>query len=418
MTQNTRISLLEQRLTKPVIEILSSVQPDCAPPASLYVHIPFCSHKCHYCDFYSIVDTQDRQAKFTKRLVEELEALAPFAARPLCTVFFGGGTPSLLRLECWSQVLETLDSHFDLSFIKSGQGEFTVECNPESVTKDLMTMLAAGGTNRVSMGSQSFHPAHLKTLERLHDPAHVQRAMEQAREAGISRISTDLIYAVPGQTLDHWREDLSIALQLGTDHLSCYNLTYEPNTAMTARLARGEFTPTDEDLEVDMFLETTRILEENGLLRYEVSNYARPGQQCQHNLAYWRQENWLAAGPSASAHVSGHRWKNLPRLDDYLTRSAGGLSMATDHEVPEARRNLCERLMTGLRLAEGIDAIVIKQLADAIQPDLAARLFAKRDEFVNQKLMTDTPSSFTLTVDGLLIENRITIDFMRVIDRR
>lgn len=333
---------------------------------SLYIHVPFCFHKCHYCDFYSIVDTRDRQAEFVARLCDELAALAPWARGvPLRTVFVGGGTPSLLAVPLWEQLLKALARAFDLSDIRAGRGEFTVECNPETVTPDLMAALRAGGVDRVSVGAQSFNPAHLKTLERWHDPDNVARAITMARAAGINRQSLDLIFGIPGQSLADWQADLDRALALGAEHLSCYNLTYEPGTAMNARLARGDFTPADEDLEVEMFRVTRDRLHAAGLARYEISNFARPNAQSLHNCAYWRQDQWLAAGPSASAHVAHARWKNTPRLDDYLHSSRHGFAPITDHEPAETHngqptphgghRGLRERLMTGIRLSAGLD---------------------------------------------------------------
>ncbi len=338
------------------------------PVRSLYVHVPFCFHKCHYCDFYSFVDTQDRQGVFVDRLLEELRrsaACAGGAARPrLETVFVGGGTPSLLAVDQWRRVLDGLHRMFDVARAGEG-GEFTVECNPETVTAELMGVLAAGGVTRVSVGAQSFNAAHLKTLERWHDPANVERALGLAADAGIARRSLDLIYATPGQTLEEWRADLERALGLapGVEHLSAYALTYEPNTAMTARLERGDFARADEDLEVDMYDLLVARLRDAGMERYEVSNFARPGAECRHNLAYWRQESWLAAGPSASGHLGvgeagGWRWKNVPRLTDWMegVASSGGWSPAQDVEPPQAGRARAERIMTGLRLREGIDA--------------------------------------------------------------
>ncbi len=363
---------------------------------SLYIHIPFCFHKCHYCDFYSIVDKQDRQEAFAARLIAELEALAPWAGAPLRTIFVGGGTPSLLRPDLWKRLLACLGERFDLG----GRGErkenreqrgesreerrasreergerigveFTVECNPETVSPELMDILVGGGVTRVSIGAQSFRREHLKTLERWHEPENVARAIAMARAAGITRQSVDLIFGIPGQTVADWREDLAHALSLGTEHLSCYDLTYEPGTAMTRRLALGQFTPADEDVEVEMFGVTLDMLRRAGLERYEVSNFARPGCECRHNLAYWRQEQWLAAGPSASAHVGGHRWKNRPRLDDYLSLSDRGFAPITDHEGPDAGRALAERIMTGLRLAEGLDAAAILNAAGPAADRLA-----------------------------------------------
>jgi oxygen-independent coproporphyrinogen-3 oxidase len=321
------------------------------PVQALYIHVPFCFHKCHYCDFYSIVDTRDRQGPFTDRLIAELAHIAPLAGT-LTSIFVGGGTPTLLRTDLWARLLATLHDRFEL-----GGAEFTVECNPETASDELFGTLANGGVNRISIGAQSFNPRHLKTLERWHDPANVGRAIELARSAGIARQSVDLIFGIPGQTLADWEADLNEAVMFGVEHLSCYALTYEPNTAMTARMERGQFEPADEDLEADMLQLTLDTLRARGYDRYEVSNYARPGAECSHNLAYWRQEQWLAAGPSASGHVAGWRWKNVPRLDSYLSApSARGVPPAIDVEEPDARRAMAERIMTGLRLREGIDA--------------------------------------------------------------
>ncbi|MFI4898367.1 MAG: radical SAM family heme chaperone HemW, partial [Phycisphaerales bacterium JB059] len=320
---------------------------------SLYIHVPFCAHKCHYCDFYSIVDRQDRQAAFTRRLIRELTALAPFAG-PIETIFVGGGTPTLLAPECWVDLLDALHDRFDLSRLRSGAAEFSVECNPETATPELFETLRAGGVNRISIGAQSFNPTHLKTLERWHNPDNVARSIDMARAAGIERQSLDLIFGVPGQSLADWGEDLTRVLELGTEHLSCYALTYEPNTAMTARLERHEFEPADEDVEADMYELTLERLAASGLERYEVSNFARPGRECAHNLAYWRQRDWLAAGPSASGHIAGRRWKNAARLDDYLRTDDEGFAPIMEHEPPDGRRAVSERIMTGIRLREGL----------------------------------------------------------------
>ncbi|MCC6285705.1 MAG: radical SAM family heme chaperone HemW [Phycisphaerales bacterium] len=345
---------------------------------SLYIHVPFCFHKCHYCDFYSFVDTQDRQEPFVRRLIRELQALSPWAAgEPLRTVFVGGGTPSLLRQPLWTVLLDALHSHFDLSLIRAGAGEFTVECNPETVTPELLQALRQGGVDRVSLGAQSFQPGHLKTLERWHDPASVARSVELVRAAGFPRWSLDLIYAIPGQTLQEWLLDLETALSLSPSHLSCYNLTFEPNTPMTRRLQRGEFRATPDDVAGEMFQVTGERLRRAGLHRYEVSNYATPGQESRHNLAYWRGEEWLAAGPSASAHVRGHRWKNIPRLGDYLSFDDDGFAPIQDHEIPDARRALAEDLMCGIRLAEGVEAAPALARAAALDPRAPSRLLSE-----------------------------------------
>jgi oxygen-independent coproporphyrinogen-3 oxidase len=281
-----------------------------------------------------------------------------------------------------------------------------------------MAILAAGGVNRVSIGAQSFNPQHLKTLERWHNPDNVPRAVEAAHRAGIPRQSVDLIFAIPGQSLHEWRDDLQRAIALGTTHLSCYNLTYEPRTAMTARLAAGEFTPIDEDTEADMFRLTARLLADAGLARYEVSNFAQPGDESLHNLAYWRQEQWLAAGPSASGHVyagpdparGGYRWKNSARLGDYL--ASEGFSPITDLETPDPGRALRERIMMGLRITDGLDSAAIIRDAAHIAPGSERRLQRAAARYAERGLLDISNDRWRLTEEGFLLTDAIAADLM------
>ena len=320
----------------------------------LYVHVPFCLHKCHYCDFYSFVDAEGRQPAYASRLESELDFLGGFAVAPLQAVFFGGGTPTLLDPPLLRRALGAVARRMPLAV----GAEWTVEANPETVDAEVAGVLASAGVNRVSLGAQSFDARHLKVLERSHDPARVGRAVRILREAGIGRISLDLIFGIPGQSPADWAADLDAALALGPDHLSCYALTYEPNTAMTARLRRGEFEPCDESAEADMLELAARRLADSGFARYEVSNWARirdgdsRAEECRHNLLYWRNRDWLAAGPSASGHARGTRWKNVPRLGDWLATE--GPSPVVDVERGGPDQVAGERLMMGLRLVRGI----------------------------------------------------------------
>ncbi|MCA9300727.1 MAG: radical SAM family heme chaperone HemW [Phycisphaerales bacterium] len=365
--------------------------------------MPFCFHKCHYCDFYSIVDSQDRQGAFTDRLIRELVALAPLAGAPLDTIFVGGGTPTLLAPEHWARLLKALRDHVDL-----GNAEFTVECNPETASDDLFAVLVDGGVNRISIGAQSFDRRHLSTLERWHDPDRVPEALDLAARHGIACRSIDLIFAIPGQTLEDFDTDLRRALDLPITHLSAYALTYEPNTAMTARLARGEFERADEDLEADMYEHLVRTVRAKGFERYEVSNFALQGEACRHNLAYWRQANWLALGPSASGHLNGWRWTNAPRLGDYLRVDDRGYAPVTVVEAPDPTRARRERLMTGLRLAEGIPSSL---LDDAwIDRDAGARVL----EAHRARGWID-PDHLRLTDAGMLFADGIASDLMGVV---
>jgi len=417
-------TILMPRLRGVDVSAGASVQPGlgCDPDlhhkdvTSLYIHVPFCFQKCHYCDFYSIVDTRDRQEAFTQRLLRELEAQESLATGPLQTVFVGGGTPSLLRTDLWKPLLQTLDERFSTRSIKIRGGEFTVECNPETVTRELMDVLAEGGVTRVSMGAQSFNPVHLKTLERWHNPENVSIALDLAASAGIERRSIDLIFAIPGQKLDEWESDLRTAMSLGTEHLSCYALTYEQGTAMTARLNRGDFEPADDDLEAEMFDLTLAVSRAMGFERYEISNFAKPSRECRHNLVYWRQGNWLAAGPSASGHLRGLRWKNAPRLDDYLNKDDQGFAPVIEYESADLKRGLFETIMTGLRLAEGVDSSRIMRIASRVG-DVAARgLDVWARKLHESEMMTSQSGRWLLTDSGMRVTNAILIEASDALD--
>jgi len=330
-------------------------------PTGLYIHIPFCFHKCHYCDFYSIAEPldneSDRQAVFCERLIDELVWRSRWLAHGPNTIFVGGGTPTYMRVELWRRLLQTMRG---LGLLDSVE-EFSVEANPETVTGPLAQVLADGGVNRVSIGCQSFDPDLLKTLERWHDPQSVSRAVGHFREAGISNINLDLIHAIPGQTLEMIDVDLDAVLALWPTHASYYGLTYEPNTAMTQRLRLGQVSSVDEDVERRMYEHIMNRFMTAGFEHYEVSNWSRLPQgssanastyRCQHNMLYWTNGNWLGIGPSAASHIAGHRWKNDPHLGRYL--DSGPQPVTVDHEKLSPPRRIGEQIMLGLRLREGI----------------------------------------------------------------
>ncbi len=328
----------------------------------LYVHVPFCFHKCHYCDFYSFVDREGRSGAYLEQIERDVDWTLARMDGTIDTIFVGGGTPTLLE----ATELQTLTAQIK-RFPLAQEVEWTVEANPETIDGAKAQVLAAAGVNRVSIGAQSFDLRHLKTLERWHDPVNVARAAGFLRAAGIENFNIDLIFGIPGQTLEEWRSDLLRALEIGPRHLSCYGLTYETNTAMTKRLELGQFEACDEALEAEMFELTRETLEAAGFNHYEVSNYARPGSECQHNLIYWRNEPWWAIGPSASGFIAGHRYKVVPRLGDWLDRAKHASQPITDHEAPNAARHTSEALMVALRLTEGIDA-ALEQRAIELDP--------------------------------------------------
>jgi len=348
-----------------------------------YVHVPFCFHKCHYCDFYSFVETNGREAMFVDRLLDEARAWTDLAEAPLETLFMGGGTPTLLSPKLLARLLQGLRGIFRWR----DDAEWTVEANPVTVTDEVARVLADAGVNRVSIGCQSFDPALLKALERCHDPASVPRAVEQLRGAGISNLNLDLIFAIPGEALEQWQRDLDAALALGPLHLSCYGLVYEPNTALTKRRDLGTVTPADEDLEAVMYECVLHRLDGAGFEHYEISNWARTGRRCRHNELYWTGADWFALGPSASGQAGTVRWKNIARLSDWLDR--GPFSPLAHAEQVTERQRSGERFMLGLRRLEGIPLDEVELLLSvgddgdrrmrAIETSIASGLLQRRN---------------------------------------
>jgi len=319
----------------------------------LYVHIPFCFHKCHYCDFYSITrQTPERMEAFVDRLLAEAGFWANIqqVTGPIRTVFFGGGTPSLLPMPAMRRLIAGLRSRFDLS----GVQEWTIECNPATVSGDYCRMLRDAGVDRLSFGAQSFHKTELATLERHHDPEDVSRSLDLARAAGFERLNIDLIYAISGQTLADWEDNLEQAIALETTHLSCYGLTFESNTPIAVKKRLGLMHEVEESIELQMLHHTRKRLAAANRPAYEISNYAAPGQECQHNLVYWTGGNYIALGPSGSSHIEGHRWRNRPHLGEWETSIDAGRLPAVEHEILSPARRAGELAMLLLRLSGGL----------------------------------------------------------------
>jgi oxygen-independent coproporphyrinogen-3 oxidase len=382
--------------------------PAAAAPG-LYVHVPFCFHKCHYCDFYSITrQTPDRMARFVDLVLAEADqwVASPVSVVPR-TVFFGGGTPSLLPLAEMRRLLAGLRERFDFA----GLDEWTVEVNPATAELDYCEMLRESGVDRLSFGAQSFDTAELKTLERHHDPADVHRSVEIARRAGFTRMNVDLIYAIPGQDMASWVRTLEEAVSLGTPHVSCYGLTYEPNTAMTVRKRLGHFHAAEEPLELEMMRYARLRLARAGMGAYEISNYAIPGEACRHNLLYWTGGNYIGLGPSAASHVEGWRWKNRPHLGEWEQAVARGQLPAAELEQlgPDQRRG--EWVMLRLRLDEGVgfDAYAARWGRDA-RADYAGELA----QLTKLGLIEVTPERFTLSDAGLAVADAVAGEFLRV----
>ncbi|MBW1638075.1 coproporphyrinogen III oxidase [Microbacterium resistens] len=345
---------------------------DASTPFSAYLHVPFCRVRCGYCDFNTYTASELRGARqdtYADTLLQEVALARGILAergalRPMDTVFFGGGTPTLLPPGDLARMLAGAVDAFGLC----AGAEVTVEANPDTVTAPVARELAAAGVTRMSIGMQSAVPHVLAALDRTHRPENVRTAVEAAREAGLS-VSVDLIYGAPGETLDDWRASVDAAVALAPDHVSAYALIIEDGTKLARQIRRGEVAAPDDDLQADMYELADERLAAAGLGWYEVSNWARSAdQRSRHNLAYWRGSDWWGFGPGAHSHVAGLRWWNVRHPAAYAQRLAAGESPAAGTERPDAQAALLERILLGSRLAEGLP---LEVLPEAVRPRVA-----------------------------------------------
>lgn len=369
-----------------------------APPtaitrgAGVYVHVPFCAHHCDYCDFAVTIGADEgARRRYVRALHAELDRVAaagPRAVGPpgaaadagagwpvLGSLFVGGGTPTLLAPEDLAGVLRHVRSALPLA----PDAEVTVEANPESVDERGLAVLVAAGLDRISLGAQSFAPGVLATLGRWHRVPAVPEAVAAARAAGVRRVSVDLVYGTPGEREEDWRASLEAAVALGVGHVSCYALTVEVNTPFGARVRRGEVADVDEDVQAARMDLADEVLRAAGLRRYEVSNWARPGEESVHNRVYWRGGDWLALGASAHGHWAGRRWWNVRPTGRYVEEVEAGRAPLGGEEVPDADQRRAERLLTGLRTVEGAPRADVGPLDDAALASFAAAGLLRAD---------------------------------------
>jgi oxygen-independent coproporphyrinogen-3 oxidase len=319
-------------------------------PRAAYVHVPFCAHHCGYCDF-AVATGQDHLIElYLDALAAELATLGQ--PQPVRTLFLGGGTPTHLSAAQLERLLASVLRWLPLE--DNDEAEFSVECNPDTLTADKIDVLADHGVNRVSLGAQSFHAELLRMLERAHDPEEIAHAVARVRRR-IDNVSLDLIFGVPGQTECLWRDDLARGLALLPDHLSTYGLTYEKGTPLWKRRQRGQVRPLDEDTELTLYALAIDTLEAAGFEPYEISSFARPGRRCRHNQVYWANEAYFGFGMGAARYVLGRRELNTRDLQHYLRRTLSGEPATWQSEELPAEERARETMAVQLRRAEGID---------------------------------------------------------------
>ncbi len=356
---------------------------------AVYVHVPFCASRCDYCDFATWTDRGDLMTAYVDACVAQLRReRADGWLVAADTVFFGGGTPSLLPPALLARILDEIPRRAD--------AEVTVECNPDSVDAPKLAAYAAAGVNRVSFGVQSMRAHVLAQLGRTHDPANVTRACDAARAAGIGRVNLDLIYGTPGETVADWEATLDAALVLEPDHVSAYALTVESGTPMAQRVAAGVLDSPDDDDQACKYEIADGRLAADGFEWYEISNWARAGEECRHNLTYWSQGDYRAIGCAAHGHHAGRRWWNVRLPERYIARIAAGASPEAGHEHLDPAARADERIVLALRTRAGVP---LRDLADG---DVTVA------ELEGDRLVVRRGDRVVLTRAGRLLANHVT----------
>ena len=359
--------------------------------AGLYVHIPFCKRRCLYCDFFSTTFLE-RQEEYIRALIKEIAARKNEAGEPIRTIYIGGGTPSTLPAEYIQRILDTIGT--------AEAEEITMELNPGDASPAYLQAIRAAGINRLSIGIQSFKDNLLSLIGRRHTAQQAIDAVRMAQETGFDNISIDLIYALPTQTMDQWRQDIETALTLHIQHLSSYGLMYEPGTALTRMRDRNEIEPIDEETENAMYDTLCERLQERGFVHYEVSNFALPGYEAKHNSSYWDGTPYIGVGAGAHSYIGSVRSWNPDDLDAYIRGILSGTLVRESETLTDTDR-YNERIMLGLRTNRGIAEPLSNHSRSVIESKMQQGLLRKTDD-----------GRIVATQQGIHILNRIIEDLM------
>lgn len=375
-----------------------------ADKLGIYIHIPFCRSKCDYCDFYSLAGRDDRMDQYQKALLSHIKETAPLAQDfPVDTIYIGGGTPSYYGAKRLKELLGVIRKLYKVE----KDAEVTVECNPDSVDVKSLKILRKAGVNRLSMGMQSANACELERIHRIHTPQQVNEAATAARKAGFTNLSLDLIYGLPGQTMDSWKATVEHALSLIPQHLSCYGLKVEEGTPLAARVAQGEILP-DDDQQADLYLWTVGRLERAGYPQYEISNFAKPGFASRHNLRYWLTQPYIGFGPGAHSDFGGRRYSFVRDLDAYIQGVLQGGDIIDESEIIPKRERCGEYLMLRLRTVQGINE---QEYRSTYFMDFAP-LQARLEQFRAQGWAEQTDGRWHFTPKGFLLSNQLIGDLL------
>ena len=374
---------------------------------SFYIHIPYCIKRCGYCDFNTYTPAElkvestlsDVSQGYIDLLIKEIEMAREFSdATYVPTIFFGGGTPSLMEPEDLGRVINAIATKFELS----PDCEITMEANPDSLTKERLQGYFDAGINRLSIGMQSAVPHVLTVLDRTHNPENIEKVVTWAREVGFAEISIDLIYGTPGESIADWEASVDAALALNTTHISAYALIVEQGTKLAAQVRRGEIIIPDDDETADKYILADKKFHAAGLEWYEVSNWSRAGSSCRHNVAYWQGANWWGAGPGAHSHIDGRRWWNVKHPTAYCERIENSLAPMQEQEILTPEEKSREAIMLLIRLPGGLKREVLDnaQIAciegyvaagdiDGLEWDLGAVTLTQQGRLIADRIVRD-----------------------------
>lgn len=372
------------------------------PPRAAYIHVPFCVHRCGYCDFTLVAGRDDLIGDYLDALEREMESLG--TPREIDTLFFGGGTPTQLGPDELSRLFQIVGQWFHLA----EDPEVSTEANPDGLSADKIEVLANAGVNRVSLGVQSFDSNVLQTLERAHSPDDIRGAIDRVRQR-IQNLSLDLIFGVPGQTIESWRDTLSQTIACAPQHISTYGLTFEKGTAFWSRREHGEIVAAHPEIERAMYQMSMETIEGAGFRQYEISNFAREGFRCRHNETYWAAEPYFAFGPGAARYVDGHRETNHRSVFTWLNRIQNGQSAVAEAETMTPTERAHEAMMLGLRRVGGIARDDFERRFDASIDELVGDSLKRHVDLGNLK---DDGNRIRLTFDGRFIADSVMVDFV------
>ena len=370
-------------------------------PLELYVHIPFCVRKCQYCDFLSGPSDEETKDRYIEALLKEIRAAEHTEDYEIVSVFIGGGTPSALKAEAIASIMRTLQE----KFFFCEDAEVTIEANPGTVDLEKLTIYRNVGINRLSLGLQSTDAEELKLLGRIHSYEPVLKSYEWAREAGFSNINIDLMFAIPGQTGEAWRQHLYQVAELNPEHISAYSLIIEEGTPF----AEQNLDLPDEDTEYQMYEDTAEILERYGYRQYEISNYAKQGYMCRHNAGYWQRLEYLGFGLGASSLYGGMRFSNTHQMQEYLTDSRKPEQIRKDVTVLSRTEQIEECMFLGLRMTEGISEKKFEENFNVRLMDIYGDILQKYEE---TGFMEHIETKWRLTRKGIHVSNHILADFL------